>query len=108
MKYEANIAGKQRTIEDPDVVDMMKVADKIRYADRQGSQSKLNGGRILGVSDLNGAPYKVIVKTLNGSRTFPNANYANTTEKGDVFLSGKGWIKKIERAEIIRVRRLLI
>lgn len=107
MKYEAQIAGKERTIEDPDVVDMMKVGSKIRYADRQGSQSKLDDGRILGISNLNGGPYKVIVKTLNGSKTFPNTNYADTHE-GDVWLSGPGWMECLERAQIIRVRQLLV
>lgn len=107
MKYETQIQDKSRTIEDPDVVDMMKVGEKLRYADLQGTQAKLDSGRILGTNGLNGGPYKVIVKTLNGSKTFGNVGYADT-EDGDVFLSGPGWIEKLERAQIIRVRQLNI
>lgn len=103
IKYETEINGTDRVVEDPDLVDIMKVGGKLRYADQQGESGSLESGKIIGAS---GKSWKVIIRTPDGNRETRNhVNVIQTNEEG-VFLSGKRMVDKYPGSEVIRIRQI--
>lgn len=103
IRYQTEIQGTDREIEDSDLVDMMKVRDKLRYADHQGGQGKLDTGRILEVKG--DGHWEIIVRTPSGREEYSGVNVA-VEEDGEIYLSGRSLADRVKDGEIIRARNL--
>jgi len=97
---------RNQVLESDEMVDVMNVAGKLRWANRSGEQNQAEAGPLMGLRS--GDPCMVVVKQEGETLPFRSVKFAETDpDEGTVYMAAPGWVHRTD-GEIVRIRNQTI